>query len=380
MLLLSALMCAVPAYASQLTYRQDFVSPGAPSYVADHTIIFRTVNVIPASGTIYLTSVSSSFVIPAGLGIEDVDVLVGGTQINLATSAGTSAGSAWGVSIQSGTPGSITFTLNNTDTLSAGSEVTVRIGLNATYQLTSNTQITNPATTGMHPFYVTTKNASATEIDSGTVIGYLTDSINVGTSFENTQAPPGAMSPAGEWRPSSAPVHIIEEKPIKKKEFETPFSLDKKGVIKFYDEDRNDSVIMRWIPLDERDVLMNGGETMLGSDGLEITIPGGTCEGCTLTIPEGERIHQGRIEQIYYFDPIRGEWRSIPFIRTDAGVTIPDLHEGVYIFTQKRNTQKNNPDLNHDGRVDISDASILFYHWDTFQSWIELVIFKTFWH
>lgn len=158
------------AHAATLLQIKDTISTSAPSASANHTIQFITTTTIPASGKIIITPEAGDFTIPAGLDYTDLDLADDGADLTLGASAGSGAGSAVGVSIATGTSGSITFTLNNTDTIVGSSSIAIEIGTNATAGETGNQQITNPSATSSYTIQIETQNSSGTTLDSGTAM------------------------------------------------------------------------------------------------------------------------------------------------------------------------------------------------------------------
>lgn len=176
------------ADAEVLSFRRDLISVSEPASGSNHTITFTTLTTIPVSGKIVITPEAGAFTIPGVMDFEDADLLVGAVQQTLAATPGTGAGSAVGASFSSGTFGTITFTLNDTDSFAGGSDIEIRIGTNATFGTTGDEQIINPSTVGSYDMLFETQNAaSATLDDRGTVIAIVE---RVGLSGEDAGPPP----------------------------------------------------------------------------------------------------------------------------------------------------------------------------------------------
>jgi len=148
--MLSALLLPVQIRQASATVQQFVqasleLSNSRPAEVSDWTLQLDNVQIVPVGGKIIITPVATEFSIPAGLDEDDIDLTVDAAEILLAAVPGTGADSAWGVAVTSGTSGNITFTLNDTDTVPAGSTLIFEIGLHATQAATGDSQITNPA-------------------------------------------------------------------------------------------------------------------------------------------------------------------------------------------------------------------------------------------
>ncbi len=137
------------AYALQYQFNDAswMLSDSNPAVASNWTLTFKTVQVIPVSGTIVITPEATKFTIPAATDVTDIDMTLAAAEIALAATPGTGAGSAWGAVVTVGTSGSITLTNNNTDVVAAGTVVEIEIGTNATSDATGDKQITNPAKT-----------------------------------------------------------------------------------------------------------------------------------------------------------------------------------------------------------------------------------------
>jgi len=132
-----------PAYAVQYQFNAASLelSHSTPSVVANWTLTIENVTAIGPDDRIVITPEATEFSIPGGLDHDDIELDIGG-DITLAASPGEGAASAWGVSVTTGTSGSITLTNNDTDTVVAQSTIIVRIG---THVDGGTNQITNPA-------------------------------------------------------------------------------------------------------------------------------------------------------------------------------------------------------------------------------------------
>lgn len=213
--LIAALMLAMipviglsPVYAVQYQFNTASLelSDSAPGEVADWTLTIENVTAIEANDKIVITPADGEFTIPAGMDYEDLDLDISG-DITLAATPGTGAASAWGVSVTSGTSGSITLTNNDTDTIAAASTIEIQIGTNAASGVE---QITNPA-----------KDAAVGTADIWTVDVTSQDSSNADATMDTIDLPvaivesvdlTGAQTPqmtfeiSGETAPSGGAV------------------------------------------------------------------------------------------------------------------------------------------------------------------------------
>lgn len=127
-----------PAQAGYLTAMSDTMSRMKESIAADHTIKFTTVSAVDPGDTM-------TVIFPTGFTIgsvdhTDIDLEDDGTDLPLAATPGTGAGSDLGAAFSGQT---LTITENDTDSIAAGSVITIEIGLNATYGVAGDQQITN---------------------------------------------------------------------------------------------------------------------------------------------------------------------------------------------------------------------------------------------
>lgn len=170
------------AEAANLLFISDTISASAPSANSNHAIQFTLVNAVPASGKIVITPQSGFFTISAGLDYTDLDFLVDSTNKTLATSAGSGASGAIGADVVTGTSGAIIFTLNDTDAISAGTAIIIKIGTNADYGVAGDSQIQNPSAVGSYKIGIETKNASDALIDSADAMLAVVMSVAMATS------------------------------------------------------------------------------------------------------------------------------------------------------------------------------------------------------
>lgn len=171
-LILSFIFCGAinKSCASALIFASDTISTSAPSAFTNHTIVFTATSSIPVSGKITIVPESGYFTIPSNLDYTDLDISIIGVEQTLAASPGSGAGSAIGASVTIGTSGSIIFTLNNTDAITSGSAIIIKIGTNASYGTAGDLQIQNPSAVGSYKISLQTRNGSNIKIDGADVM------------------------------------------------------------------------------------------------------------------------------------------------------------------------------------------------------------------
>ncbi len=159
------LIPAHAAHASNMSPISDLIVWSQPSTSTPHIITFRVTNAVPVSGTLTITP-EGAFSIPGGFSVSDVDVSVstGGPYVQRDLAAVSSA-TEDGVSIVSGSAGSVTITLNSTDGIPAGALVRVVLGTAATHQSSGSISPVNAASPGSYRIRVDTA-SGVTGIDS----------------------------------------------------------------------------------------------------------------------------------------------------------------------------------------------------------------------
>lgn len=156
--------------AITLTYITDLISASAPSALSTHTITFKLRSAIPPSGTVIVIPQSGHFDIPAGFDYTDVDFAVSTdngatyTERDLASVADAVSD---GVTVTSGTSGTIVITLNSTVGAGAGDFLRILLGSNAQYGTVGTQDITNPATPGSYTMAFKTYDSGGALIDYG---------------------------------------------------------------------------------------------------------------------------------------------------------------------------------------------------------------------
>lgn len=154
------------AEAANVTNFSDTISDSAPSAAADHDIEFTMPadgSGVPNTGTIELTFPSGFDL--TGIGDEDIDLLIDGTNKPVAE---------WSSSVVSQV---LTITIDTGD-IGAGSSTQILIGNNATNEGSPDTQITNPGTEDSYRIDLTAGS------DSGSTHVVILSSVTVSASVE----------------------------------------------------------------------------------------------------------------------------------------------------------------------------------------------------
>ncbi len=183
--------------AARLVAVNDTLSTSTPSLAANHDIRFATASTVPASGKIVFTPEAGAFTIPAGLDYTDIDIAINTVDVPIAATPGTGSGSALGASVVTGTSGSITITLNDTDSLNDSDSFFILIGTNAVVGSAGDQQITNPSSVGSYTETITTKNASNVTIDTSTIQVALVQPVGIDANAPTNSVETPAISPNG---------------------------------------------------------------------------------------------------------------------------------------------------------------------------------------
>ena len=146
---------AAPTSGLQVSSRSDTLSDSRPSVSSNKTFVFTTNSAISASSTMQLTW-PPGYLFSSALSCGDVDVATG-TQFALtATSVGCEAtATAWGAAFVSSTRSFILTAPWKTGIyVATGTQITMSIGSNATFQQQGTYWISNPASTGVYTISV----------------------------------------------------------------------------------------------------------------------------------------------------------------------------------------------------------------------------------
>lgn len=154
----------------------DQLSSRTIDSASNHTIVFTTASSFTPDDTLELyfeTDFDLSRIDYSDLDFKDDNV-----DLNLGATPGTGAGSNIGVAVSGQT---ITFTQNDTDTVLAGSQITIAIGTNADHQVQGDNQIYNPSVADDYLISL-----SGTFGDMGTLSVQILNSDSVGLAGEIT--------------------------------------------------------------------------------------------------------------------------------------------------------------------------------------------------
>lgn len=183
--------------AQELLNRKDTLGSSIIDTASSHDILFTTTTTIPASGKIVFTLTPGQFTTPPSMSESDVDVLVNGVNKNIGSTPGLGAGSNLGVVVTTGTSGSITITLNDTDAISSGSTVEIKTGNIANFQTGGVFNIINPSTIGSYLVTLTTYSPALAVLDQSGI--GLATSVPVGIMGSNIVETPTFNPPSGTY-------------------------------------------------------------------------------------------------------------------------------------------------------------------------------------
>lgn len=209
--LAGGVLTAPSSHAGMLTYLSDTITNSAPGESGSHAIQFTVANTVPVSGNIVITFELGSLTNVGSLGLEDVDLLVNSVQQTLALTPGSGGGSAVGVAISGAGGGSVTFTLNDSDTIGATSVVTIRLGSNATSQLTGDTDLTNTTVEGDYEVTAQTETAADVLVDSNTALFIVIHPVGLANETPTptpTATPTATPTPVGGGASHPSPTPI----------------------------------------------------------------------------------------------------------------------------------------------------------------------------
>src|SRR3989344_970579 len=139
--------------AGVMFYISNLLSTSKPSTPADHTITFQAANAIPPSGKVVITPQAGAFSIPVALDFTDIDVATSSSATGTfmeRTVSSTASVSAGGISVVSGTSGSITITLSSGQGIEAMKFVRIKIGAHAVSGEAGDVQMSNSTSTGTY--------------------------------------------------------------------------------------------------------------------------------------------------------------------------------------------------------------------------------------
>jgi len=149
---ITGIMAFRPAFGIQVSNRSDTLSNSQPSSTSNHTIAFTVNNSImgsSASNSSTLTIIlPGAFTIPSNMDCGDVDAATS-SQFNFNYPGCQATATAWGFSAT----GSVIMLVPPSGTgeyMATNTQITIKIGSNATQQQTGAHWITNPSTPGVY--------------------------------------------------------------------------------------------------------------------------------------------------------------------------------------------------------------------------------------
>lgn len=145
--------------ARYMSMIRDTISTSAPGAFANHTVEFRVDTDIPAGGYIRIRPDDGAFLIPTSttFSYQNIELYVAPASMPYALRPATSSADAIndGVSITTGTSGSVTFTLNSSTGISSGSSVRIKLGDHTALASTTNdTGLQNPTGNATYSVYI----------------------------------------------------------------------------------------------------------------------------------------------------------------------------------------------------------------------------------
>lgn len=181
------------AHSASLTRVSDLISTSRPTVGANHTLTFVTTTAIPVSGTITIAPEAGAFTLPASFSYTDVDFATAPalsgpfTERSLTALANVATD---GVTINSGTSGSVTITLNSSAGIGAGQAVRLKLGTHATFDGAGIWQLSNPSTERSYRITLRTFTAFGAPLDEGTAMVAVVSQISVGPVDTTDTTPP----------------------------------------------------------------------------------------------------------------------------------------------------------------------------------------------
>ncbi len=175
-----------PLSANAGLYRfYDLLETSRPATSSSHSINFITPKTIPPGGRIAV-SLSPDLSIPAGFDYSDIDLAVAasGTTTFLDRSMASFSNMVNdGVSVVSGSGGTVDIELNSMSGIDAGSSVILDLGTNATFGEIGDVRLENAPVAGSYPIEVYTYDASNEFLDRGKTFVVMINPVIVTTKM-----------------------------------------------------------------------------------------------------------------------------------------------------------------------------------------------------
>lgn len=181
-----------------LTKSSDRLSSSWPGGLADHNIQFRTTENVPAGGKITIVF-APDFVFTSGFDINSIDLSVNsGSGFVERLLASTSSAVYDRTLIATSSQGTVlTFDLNPTQGINAGSEVLVELGTNADHQATSTHRIRNPLDPAQHEIEIRTYDDAGAYLERSGIAVFIIEPVTMGSATQDARqqgAPLGFLS------------------------------------------------------------------------------------------------------------------------------------------------------------------------------------------
>jgi hypothetical protein len=173
----------------------DRISDSAPNEEANHTITFTTTADVPPGGFVEWTPHDGVFTIPVSdFDIDNVEMFVDtGSGFTLRSATTSASATDDGVSITTGTSGSIRVDLNTSEGIPSGARVRLLVGDHTTNATSTDAGILNPSTTGTYNYFISTGDGMATEVVRGHYA--IVESVYVGDVDTTETIPPVRYNP-----------------------------------------------------------------------------------------------------------------------------------------------------------------------------------------
>jgi hypothetical protein len=165
------------SFSGGLYLISDEISHSWPGSGSNHTISFKNSVLIPPSGKI-IVKFEPSFSFSEALGVEDVDFLLGQSQKTLSP---TSSEQDCGIEFSTST-NEIIISLAQTVQISPGTVITIKIGTNASYQGSGNTQIINPTSTRSYKILIQTFDQNLNLLERGETMVAILEPVQIGAT------------------------------------------------------------------------------------------------------------------------------------------------------------------------------------------------------
>lgn len=195
---------------------RDTLSTSAPGAFSNHRVEFRVDTEIPPGGFITITPDDGAFVVPTSttFSYQNIELFVAApstTSYVARTTAPTPSATEDGVTIVTGTSGSISFTLNSTTGIQANSSIRVVLGDNtSTASSTLETGLQNPGAPGTYSIYI---EAGGLESANARAMVAIIDQVGVGPIDTTEEIPPVRFNgaPTGELSHTVTSVELSLE-------------------------------------------------------------------------------------------------------------------------------------------------------------------------